>query len=835
MSSSAPSTAQLFFTSEGSYSEQESRQVAVAGESLTSFQRFTFDLPVRTLGNFRFDPLMTAGTVIIRDVAVRSGDSVLLRIPPADIVPFNEIASREQRGDQVSLSTVAAARDPCVVFRIHEPLRLRHIRFLQRMLRLLIGLAFVLTICVLLVVFEKQAHALMGKILIASRRIPDFLKHLDSVFADFGDRISNPDFLPIDSYAIWFYSMCLVIFLGAAAADLNGSSSEILARDYHHGLDRGVLFGAPKGSRSDEWAYFTPDTLNEVFRQHPFDAEHSEVGGHYVGLTANLPLLHITSIFRPQLWSFFVLPADYAYAVSWQFKGLLLVLGVFTWLLLFTRSTFWAVTGSFWFFFSAMTQWDYSWASALPEMIGSMCLSTVCGCYLTIGRNRVALLVASLGLVTCAINFAMCAYLPHVIPLAWVGVFSLAGWCWGKRSAILDSREAGFRIVAACIATGIIAMIAGITYRDLHQAIAIAAQTVYPGHRIERPGGTPHYLLLSHFMQWTETEKNLPPILGNLCESSGYLWLAPITLVCAWRLNLSRMQTSMLAFLWLCSCLFLAWMFLPVPALVGALTGLNRCGFKRMLPALGLLNIGIVVLCGARLRGHPSVSRWPVLRWVTPVIGFVICFLAFRYVNLQLGDHFEIREVVLFSLFITLLVFLYLERRSRAFALALLVPHVIAFSAVNPVQRGLPMFVDTDLRRFVAARPELLSGKWMVFSDAVVTSGFVAATGCDVYSGLHHIPDVDHFPLFAAHHLDLETLNRAGYLSAHLRGPGEPMGVKLRTIGFVEWDVAPADTILKDIGIKYLAFDFRPPAVWERYMTPLSGTPVDGFWLYELR
>ncbi len=189
----------------------------------------------------------------------------------------------------------------------------------------------------------------------------------------------------------------------------------------------------------------------------------------------------------------------------------------------------------------------------------------------------------------------------------------------------------------------------------------------------------------------------------------------------------------------------------------------------------------------------------------------------------------------MFALFIALLVFLYLERRFRAFAFALLIPQVIAFGAVNPVQRGLPMFVDSDLRRFVGARPELLSGKWIVFSDSVVTSGFVAATGCDVYTGLHHIPDVDHFPLFAANHLDLEILNRAGYLSAHMRDPDEPMSLKLRTVGFVEWDLSPADHILKQIGIKYVAFDFQPPPIWERYLTALSAGPVDGLWLYKLR
>jgi len=61
------------------------------------------------------------------------------------------------------------------------------------------------------------------------------------------------------------------------------------------------------------------------------------------------------------------------------------------------------------------------------------------------------------------------------------------------------------------------------------------------------------------------------------------------------------------------------------------------------------------------------------------------------------------------------------------------------------------------------------------------------------------------------------------------------MQVKLRTVGLVEWQTSPADAILKQIGIEYLAFDNQPPPVWSPYIEPLSAMPIDGFWLYKLR
>ncbi|MBV8068923.1 MAG: hypothetical protein JO270_03395, partial [Acidobacteriaceae bacterium] len=762
MSSSHTSRAQLFYSGGGGYSENDSRQAFVRGGPLTTFQVLTFDLPVRTIRNLRFDPLMTAGTFIIRNVVVRSGKTVLVRIPASDIVAFNQIATRQQEDNAVLFSTLTPATDPGVIFRLDEPLRLRHVRLLQRMRRLVIGVAVLLVLCAAMIFYRDRVIQYMPILVSPVRRI-------DGVFGRVASRISNPDFLTLDSYAIWFYAVCILLFCIAAAGDLNGSSAEIMAQDYHHGPDSTILLGAPRGSRSDEWSYFTPDIMNQVFRADRFAAERTQLGGHFIGLTGNIPVLHISTLFRPQLWSYFVLPADYAFAVNWQFKALLLISGIFTWLLLFTRSTLWAATGSLWFFFSPETQWDYSWASALPEMIGLMCFGTILACYLTIGRNRIGLLAAGVGLAACLVDFTLCAYLPHIIPLAWIGILFFAGWCCAKREVIFDSSNASFRILAIGVALGIVAAIGSITYRDLHDAIVAVSNTVYPGQRRDQPGQMPGYLLLSHFMQWTETEGRFPAALGNMCEGSGYFWLAPITLFCCWRLHLSRLQKFTLALLWLCFCLFLAWMFLPAPAIIGAWTGLNRSGYKRIMPALGLVNIGIVVLCGARFRVRHFRFEW--MRWVIAFTGLGVCFLALRYANEGLGSYFTSAQVALFAIFVTLLVWLYLRGWKRAFALTLVIPQAIVFGAVNPVQRGLPMFVNSDLRRFVAQHPDLLKGKWIVFSNSVVSSGFVAATGVDVYTGLHYIPHIDDFPIYAAHHLDLDILNRDGYLDAHLRTP----------------------------------------------------------------
>jgi hypothetical protein len=173
-----------------------------------------------------------------------------------------------------------------------------------------------------------------------------------------------------------------------------------------------------------------------------------------------------------------------------------------------------------------------------------------------------------------------------------------------------------------------------------------------------------------------------------------------------------------------------------------------------------------------------------------------------------------------------------LEGRKTALAVMLIVPQALLFGAVNPVQRGLDVVLESPLARFVRSHPGMLAGKWMVFADAPAASGFLTASGCQVYTGLTYLPDVDHFPMFASAGLDLRVVNRTGYRTARLAGADTAGWVELLDVGFVRWHVSPFDPLLRQLGIRYFAFAERPPDEVASRLTPLSDTPVGRLWLY---
>jgi hypothetical protein len=645
--------------------------------------------------------------------------------------------------------------------------------------------------------------------------------------------LSADDFIQFDRYAIWFLILCSAVFGIASLANLNGSSTGFY-RNYGYAPPKKPLLGEARGIRSDEWTYHTPAILNQVLRPDRFAIERSDFGDHAISLIANVPIRHVSTLFRPQFWAFFLLPLDYAFAVYWQFKGFVLIVGIFTWLLLVTQSSLASATGALWYFFSPFTQWTYSWSTLLPEMVGLLCLTLVFVCYLTVGTNGVGLLLAAAGAATCAINLVLCGYLPHLIPLGWFALFFFAGWCFVFRKSIFRREAIGRRLLAATGTLVLVAVIGAIVYGDLHQAIAFEANTIYPGHRRLPGGGISMAVLLSHFMPWTETETRFPSVAPNICEAAGFLWFAPITWL-FWRRRLSPVPKHVMFRVLSTFFLFIGiWMVAPVPEQIGKLFGLNLTFGQRCLPALGLANIAIVALFLSNRRER--TVEWSDFAWSARFLRSMATFVLFTSVLLaaNAGIHwfFSWREVLVSASLGTLLILLLLYGPRYEFAVMVILLQAAVFGTVNPVERGLGVITSSNLAAFVQDHPELRKDRWLVYSDTLAPSGFLTALGCDVYTRYRYLPDVDHFALFAARGLDTDMINRGGYFTAHLTGAGAPSRFELINSYIMRWNVEVTDPLIKELGIRYIAFDQKPPPEATAHLMPLSVTPVGKLWLY---
>lgn len=150
------------------------------------------------------------------------------------------------------------------------------------------------------------------------------------------------------------------------------------------------------------------------------------------------------------------------------------------------------------------------------------------------------------------------------------------------------------------------------------------------------------------------------------------------------------------------------------------------------------------------------------------------------------------------------------------------------------MDRGLRAVESSPLFEFAHARPELLRGRWIVYSDYFPDSSVFSSVGCEVVTGLRFVPDFKSMRVFDLSAEQRSVLNRSGLFLARPSYGAEPVRFEQSTFYSVLWHVNPLDSRLKQIGVRYAAFTVPPPAPVAARMRPLSRHTVGGFWLFEL-
>jgi hypothetical protein len=818
MSSSSTSAAQVYYDTGGGFNEADSATQPVQGDN--KFHQLRFGLPRKSLLNIRFDPLRSAGSVEIRNVRILDSDGTLLRaIEPSELKIFSEVQELVAVPGGVRAKTVDNSTDSALMVHFAAPVQiLPRAPMADHSVRNTVLVMVVSVFAGLIFIVPRLRTSLAGG-----------FGSIDARFGSAGARISSPHFITFDALSIWFYAGCAALFLFNVAGDLNGTSMAFNTRAVHqYGVEE-TIAGTAKEVRAEEWDFISPYTFYQSFRTNRFEAADSPFGNFYTSLMGNVPVRHPTTLFRPQYWGFFALPLDYGFSFFWQMKWLLMLSGSFTLLLLLTGSSFAGIAGALWLYYSGFTQWMYSSPSMLPEMCGTFCFLLVFAMYLTVGTQRWALAVFSVLLAACAVNFALCASLPHLVPYFWAGTFVLAGWVYSRWNNMIRNENSGFRWLAMGAAAVLTSAMMGLFYRDAGPALAGLGATIYPGHRPMDGGLFTLADFASHIFGGVETEGRFPPKMGNVGDASGFLWLAPATLLC-WAAvrSLSKERKIFFGCLWLGMLILAGWDLRSIPAAAGRWLMLDHTFPQATLPALGLVNIAIVML----VMSAPEHRRKPSLD-MKLLFSAATAFLALAMTNSAVGNMFSLREIVFFGGWLTLLVAFLWNVSRRAFATTVLLPSFCFFCLINPVSRGIGAITSSQLYQYTEAHKELRQGKWLVFSPDL-PFGIFAGCGLNSYVGRHYLPKIEDFATFRSHGVDTKEMNSEGMLLAKALPPGKQSFLVSRRPGIQEWNVSPADPLIKDLGIRYVAFDRAPASDLLDGLRPLSATPVSGFWLYQL-
>src|SRR6266404_6508452 len=335
-----------------------------------------------------------------------------------------------------------------------------------------------------------------------------------------------------------------IVFWVCVLLKLNGSSVAIWTELLNEPKPPpSLLLFIPKGVRADEWHGWTPAALSQSRQTPRFPVENLTLGGGRAPLLMSVPVAYYTTLFRPQLWGFFLFDFERGFSFYWCTKvfGLLLAVG---WCLrqMGVHSRALIIFGVVWIFFSGYTQWWFSSPAMLPEMVASWAMYLGCAVQFFRDSNPWRTATAFAGFVFFGVNFVLCLYPPYQIPLLLLAVAILIGvWLENRRGAKPSSGTRGLVLIGATVAA--VALVLIPFWIDVRSTLALVAQTAYPGARRSTGGDLSLFKLFSGLTGFFETEQVEPGAYDNICEASNFypMWLAAALtmLVARWRLRTS--------------------------------------------------------------------------------------------------------------------------------------------------------------------------------------------------------------------------------------------------------------------------------------------------------
>ena len=287
-------------------------------------------------------------------------------------------------------------------------------------------------------------------------------------------------------------SFLIAAYLLTSVFELNGSSSAIWRYFADWELPhQSLLAGSPKDIRGDEWGTETPWILAQSMHVPPFPLENPNIGDDKTPLLTNLPVRHWSMLFRPQMWGFFFLNFERAFAFYWNFKWFGLLLAAFLFFeILSGGKTLIALAGALFILFSPYVQWWFSTPAAMPEMLAMLFFALWSVLVVLRARSPWRIAGAAVLLFAALAHFAFCFYPRFQIPLSYLGAVVIG-------LVLIETRQHEKSLVVRVTVLGAALLLAGtmawVWYRDVASLIHQLSEFAYPGRIVSTGGAYPWY------------------------------------------------------------------------------------------------------------------------------------------------------------------------------------------------------------------------------------------------------------------------------------------------------------------------------------------------------
>jgi len=642
---------------------------------------------------------------------------------------------------------------------------------------------------------------------------------------DAGVSADNRELIRLDRRLKWFLGICFGLFILLTLAKIHVISLPMWNQLLPDGSDpkRGLISGAPRAIRMDDYAVGSPWILSQINRDFPTVNE--TIGGEKAPiLTA--PTRHFSTLFRPEFWGFFLLNAEAGYAWIWNIRICLALVGVTLMLLLLTRNNFWlSVFGSVWLLLSTGTQ---SWTYIPASMIAGASLIFVAAVYLLYSQNKVRIMGAALLLAWSLLYYTLILYPPYELPMGYILAALLLGYILNNPD---DKRLLGqwpAKLAGAALALVLIGVCFSLYYRDVKPTLDAIMNTVYPGKRSEL-GGTGFIAnWFSEYFSWMMQDSKFPKNWLNYCELAHYITFAPIIIPC---LGVAFATTRKIDWPLLLLSLFIIivylWIEVGFPEWLARLTLMSMSPTRRTQIPFGVANVLLTVLY---LHYLSTVTVRTKAIYTTLGVVAVLAFLLYAaQVNVRDSEgFFKWHQMIVPVLFFTALGALLLVTWQPPYRNALFCGALLLFllpnAKINPVSKGLAPITQHALYRAVQdIHQQDPTAKWVVFGSQYI-SYLVTATGVDLLSGVKYIPARNVFKVLDPQMKRDSAYNRYAHTvyNSYIDGKTDTVVINNSFEDAYQVFLDPCSPRFKQLNVKYIIFDRQPQPVETRCMKPVT-------------
>jgi hypothetical protein len=635
------------------------------------------------------------------------------------------------------------------------------------------------------------------------------------------------------AYSRRFLLLLLAAFFILTALNINGSSvgmwSAILTEEK---TANSLLYALPRDVRSDEWLVWTPSLLAQAKHRPSFPVENPVVGAARSPMLMNLPTRHYSTLFRPQLWGYFLFDIEHGYAWNWNAKIFGLLAAMFVLIRKLSDGRFWpALVGSAWIFCSSYTQWWFSSLPMLPEMLASWAFALWCVMKLGDWPPRKSAIAITAGLILAAANFLLCMYPPYQIPLIYLGAAILIGWFWKRRAEIPASARWLPEPRWLALAAGGVALVMVPFFAQMLPTLRLVEHTSYPGAQRSTGGALGAADLFLGLVEPFLSARAYPEHFGNVCAAANFypVWLAAACWMAATAGKGGNIRRRLLWPLLVCVLAFALFALCPLPPLVGRISLLSLSAEEDMILPIG---IGGVLLSILALQEMEEAASHPMRRTILIIICGGIATILLVTASGESPAFFTTWRLV-FAITLSWALFaLYLWPLKGSFSALLLFALFLPATRINPVNRGLSPLTQTSALPIIEKARQMHPGaRWVAF-DGAHQSALLMAAGVDVISGPKMLPDLGFFHELDPTGRDFGIYNRYALCNFHLAGSPETVVLGLINSGAYTVTIHPANPALRKRNVSYFVFPGpldKPAAV---DLQPFVRIPERHIWIY---